>query len=310
MAETTVIKRPHLSLVAKLRQKWVEIYKVRWPYLFISPFYILFLIFGVYPILFSLYLSFTEWKGLGPIKFVGLRNFELLLKDKVFWQSMTNGVILFFLYVPIMTFLALGLAVILNSKRVRGFRFFRTLLFIPYIMNIVAAGFTFRLLLNQKYGLVNTMLDIFNIPPVPWLESVWGGRISLCLLVIWAWLGYNMVIMLAGLQTIPGELTEAALIDGASPIQAFFYVTIPLMRPVILFSVVLSTMGSFNLFSEIYNLTGGGPINATLTPVIVIFNQAFGNFRLGYASAMAYLYFIILFALTLLQFRYFGQQVD
>jgi lactose/L-arabinose transport system permease protein len=310
MAETTVIKQPHLSLAAKLRQKWLEIYKVRWPYLFISPFYILFLIFGVYPILFSFYLSFTEWKGLGPIKFVALRNFELLLKDKVFWQSMTNGVILFFLYVPIMTFLALVLAVILNSKRVRGFRFFRTLLFIPYIMNIVAAGFTFRLMLNQKYGLVNALLEIFNIPPVPWLESVWGGRISLCLLVIWAWLGYNMVIMLAGLQTIPSELTEAALIDGASSTQAFFYVTIPLMRPVILFSVVLSTMGSFNLFSEIYNLTGGGPINATITPVIVIFNQAFGNFRLGYASAMAYLYFIILFALTLLQFRYFGQQVD
>lgn len=310
MAETTVIKRPHLSLAAKLRQKWVEIYKVRWPYLFISPFYILFLIFGVYPILFSLYLSFTEWKGLGPIKFVGLRNFELLLRDKIFWQSMTNGVILFFMYVPIMTFLALVLAVILNSKRVRGFRFFRTLLFIPYIMNIVAAGFTFRLLLNQKYGLVNALLGIFNIPPVPWLESIWGGRVSLCLLVIWAWLGYNMVIMLAGLQTIPGELTEAALIDGASPIQAFFYVTIPLMRPVILFSVVLSTMGSFNLFSEIYNLTGGGPINATLTPVIVIFDQAFGNFRLGYASAMSYLYFLILFVLTLLQFRYFGRQVD
>jgi ABC-type sugar transport system permease subunit len=310
MAETTVIKRPHLSLAAKLRQKWVEIYKVRWPYLFISPFYILFLIFGVYPILFSLYLSFTEWKGLGPIKFVGLRNFELLLKDKIFWQSMTNGVILFFIYVPIMTFLALVLAVILNSKRVRGFRFFRTLLFIPYIMNIVAAGFTFRLLLNQKYGLVNALLGIFNIAPVPWLESVWGGRVSLCLLVIWAWLGYNMVIMLAGLQTIPGELTEAALIDGASSTQAFFYVTIPLMRPVILFSVVLSTMGSFNLFSEIYNLTGGGPINATLTPVIVIFDQAFGNFRLGYASAMSYLYFLILFVLTLLQFRYFGRQVD
>ena len=310
MAETTVMKRPVLSLVARLRQKWVEIYKARWPYLFISPFYILFLIFGVYPLLFSLYLSFIEWKGLGPIKFVALRNFELLLRDKVFWQSMTNGVILFFLYVPIMTFLALILAVILNSKRVRGFRFFRTLLFIPYIMNIVAAGFTFRLMLNQKYGLVNMMLEIFNIAPVPWLESVWGGRISLCLLVIWAWLGYNMVIMLAGLQTIPGELTEAALIDGASSTQAFFYVTIPLMRPVILFSVVLSTMGSFNLFSEIYNLTGGGPINATITPVIVIFNQAFGNFRLGYASAMAYLYFIILFALTLLQFRYFGQQVD
>ncbi len=311
MAETIVMKDTHLSLVAKFRQKGVEIYKARWPYFFISPFYILFLIFGIYPILFSLYLSFTEWKGLGPIKFVGFRNFELLLKDKLFWHSMTNGVILFFMYVPIMTFMALVLAVLLNSKRVRGFRLFRTLLFIPYIMNIVAAGFTFRLLLDQKNGLVNTMLEIFNIPPVPWLESVWGGRISLCLLVIWAWLGYNMVLMLAGLQTIPGELTEAALIDGASPIQAFFYITIPLMRPVILFSVVLSTMGSFNLFSEIYNLTnGGGPVNATITPVIVIFNQAFRDFRLGYASATAYLYFIILFVLTLLQFRYFGQQVD
>lgn len=310
MAKTTVVKHPALAPVVKLRQIWKELYKVRWPYLFISPFYILFLIFGAYPILSSVYLSFTEWKGLGPIKFVGFRNFELLFKDKIFWQSMSNGVILFFMYVPVMTFLALALAVILNSKLVRGFRFFRTILFIPYIMNIVAAGFTFRLLLNQKYGLVNLLLAVFNIPPVPWLESAWGGRVSLCLLVIWAWLGYNMVIMLAGLQTIPNELTEAAFIDGASPIQAFFYVTIPLMRPVILFSVVLSTMGSFNLFSEIYNLTGGGPINATLTPVIVIFNQAFGNFRLGYASAMAYLYFIILFVLTLLQFRYFGQQVD
>lgn len=310
MAETTVLKPSQGSRIDKLRQKWAEIYRARWPYLFISPFYILFLIFGVYPVLFSLYLSFTEWKGLGPIKFVGLKNFELLLRDKVFLQSMTNGVILFFLYVPIMTFLALVLAVILNSKRVRGFRFFRTVIFIPYIMNIVAAGFTFRLMLNEKYGLVNALLGVFNIPPVPWLESVWGGRVSLALLVIWAWLGYNMVIMLAGLQTIPGELTEAALIDGANPTQAFFYVTIPLMRPVILFSVVLSTMGSFNLFSEIYNLTGGGPVNATLTPVIVIFNQAFGNFRLGYASAMAYVYFLILFILTLLQFRYFGQQVD
>jgi lactose/L-arabinose transport system permease protein len=311
MTETTARKSSDLSLTKKLRSKWREIHKARWAYIFISPFYLLYLVFGIYPLLFSLYLSLTEWKGLGPIKFVGLANFALLLRDKLFWHSMMNGVILFFMYVPIMTFLALVLAVILNSQRVRGFRFFRSLLFIPYIMNIVAAGFTFRLLLNEKYGLVNTMLGMLNIPPVPWLESVWGGRVSLCLLVIWAWLGYNMVIMLAGLQTIPGELTEAALIDGASPTQAFFHVTIPLMRPVILFSVVLSTMGSFNLFSEIYNLTnGGGPVNATITPVILIFRQAFENFRLGYASSMAYLYFIILFVLTLLQFRYFGRQVD
>jgi ABC-type sugar transport system permease subunit len=293
------------------RSLWREIIRARWPYLFIFPFYLTFLIFGLYPTLFSFYLSFTEWKGLGPINFIGLKNYLALFKDKVFIRSMENGFLLFFMYVPLMTFLALVLAVILNSKRVRGFQFFRTIIFIPYIMNIVAAGFAFRLLLNQKYGIVNDLLaGIFKIPPVPWLESTWGGRVSLCLLIIWAWLGYNMVIMLAGLQTIPGELTEAAMIDGASPVQAFFFVTIPLMRPVILFSVVLSLMGSFNLFNEVYILTAGGPMNATITPFVDIFNQAFGNFRLGYASAMSYVYFVILFALTLLQVRYFGNRVD
>jgi lactose/L-arabinose transport system permease protein len=297
--------KPHSSL-------WKEIVRARWPYLFIFPFYLTFLIFGLYSTLFSFYLSFTEWKGLGPITFVGLKNYISLLKDRVFIQSMENGFLLFFMYVPLMTFLALVLAVILNSKRVRGFQFFRTIIFIPYIMNIVAAGFAFRLLLNQKYGVVNNLLTgIFNIAPIPWLESIWGGRVSLCLLIIWAWLGYNMVIMLAGLQTIPSELTEAAMIDGASPVQAFFFVTIPLMRPVILFSVVLSLMGSFNLFNEVYILTnGGGPMNATITPFVDIFGQAFGNFRLGYASAMAYVYFIILFILTLFQVRYFGKSVD
>src|SRR5919108_6431120 len=162
MAKTSIIKRLHLPTLATLRQKSREIYKVRWAYLFISAFYILFLIFGVYPILFSFYLSFTEWKGLGPIKFVGLRNFGLLLQDKIFWQSMTNGVILFFMYVPLMTFLALVLAVVLNSKRVRGFQLFRTLIFIPYLTNMFAAGFVFKYLLNQQFGLVNAILEIFS----------------------------------------------------------------------------------------------------------------------------------------------------
>lgn len=302
---------PKINTSSRAHSLWKAIVRARWPYIFISPFYLTFLVFGLYSTIFSFYLSFTEWKGLGPITFIGLRNYSSLLKDKVFIQSLENGFLLFFMYVPLMTFLALVLAVILNSKRVRGFQFFRTIIFIPYIMNIVAAGFAFRLLLNQKYGIVNNFLTgIFNIAPIPWLESIWGGRVSLCLLIIWAWLGYNMVIMLAGLQTIPAELTEAAMIDGANPVQAFFYVTIPLMRPVILFSVVLSLMGSFNLFNEVYILTGGGPMNATITSFVDIFGQAFGNFRLGYASAMAYVYFIILFVLTLVQVRYFGSRVD
>jgi len=185
------------------RQLWKDIVRARWPYLFISPFYILFAIFFLYPLIFSIYLSFTQWSGLGPIKFVGFNNYILLLKDRVFWQSMLNGVILFFLYVPLMTFLALVLAAVLNSHRVRGFQLFRTLIFIPYLTNMFAAGFIFRYLLNQQYGLVNAGLELVNIPPAPWLESVLGARLSLSFLIIWAWLGYNMVFMLAASRPSP-----------------------------------------------------------------------------------------------------------
>jgi ABC-type sugar transport system permease subunit len=308
VADSTTFARSEPAMKRNRISLRHEISRARWAYAFISPFFILFAIFSLYPILFSIYLSFTEWKGLGPIKWIGLANYQLLLKDKVFWQSMGNGVILFMMYVPLMTLLALVLAVILNSKRVRGFRLFRTILFMPYITNMVAAGFAFRLLLNEEQGLFNQILGTVGIAPIPWLENVAWARVSLCLLVIWAWLGYNMMIMLTGLQTIPAELTEAAMIDGANSRQAFFFVTIPLMRPVITFSVILSTMGSFGLFNEVYNLTGGGPINATITPIISIFNAAFGgSFRLGYASALAYVYFAVIFVLSLLQLRYFGR---
>jgi lactose/L-arabinose transport system permease protein len=288
---------------ASSRSLWQRIKQARWAYTFISPFYILFAIFGLYPMLLSLYLSFTRWKGVGPIEFAGLVNFGLIMKDKVFWQSMTNGVILFFLYVPVMLFLALALAVILNSGRVKGFRFFRTLIFLPFITNMVAAGFAFRILLEKQNGLLNVLLKYAGLSPIPWLEDVWWARISLSLLIVWAWLGYNMVIMLAGLQTIPRDLTEAALIDGASPIQAFFRVIIPLMRPVIIFCMITSTIGSFGLFAEVSTLTRGGPVNATLTPLIRIYGVAFGSYQFGYASALAYTFFALIFVLTIIQFR-------
>lgn len=282
---------------------WQQIIKARWAYTFISPFYILFAIFGLYPMLLSIYLSFTRWKGVGPMEFAGFINFTLIPQDKIFWQSMTNGIILFFLYVPVMLFMALALAVILNSGRVKGFRIFRTLIFLPFITNMVAAGFAFQILLEKQNGLFNVLLRSVNLPAVPWLEQVWWARISLSLLIIWAWLGYNMVIMLAGLQTIPRDLTEAALVDGASPIQAFFNVTVPLMRPVILFCLITSTIGSFGLFTEVSTLTRGGPVNATITPLLRIYNVAFGSYQFGYASALAYTFFALIFILTIIQFR-------
>jgi len=286
--------------------------KSRWAYAFISPFFILFLIFQFGPILFSVYLSVVNWKGLGAMEFVGLKNFTYLFGagGKAFRQSVLNGFILFFMYVPIMTFLAIVLAVILNSEKVRAIKVYRTLIFTPYVTSMIAAGFTFRLLLEQKGGLFNIALEALGLPGVPWLESVWWARVSLCLLVVWGWLGYNMVIMLAGLQTIPRELNEAALIDGASPVQAFFRITIPLLRPVILFSVTLSIMGSFGLFNEVMALTSGGrPMRATLTTMVYIYGVAFGGERqYGRASATAYVYFALIAVFTFLYFRFYGRE--
>jgi ABC-type sugar transport system permease subunit len=288
---------------------WRSIVRNRWGYIFISPFYILFVIFGLFPILYSLYLSFHEWNLIRPIQFVGMKNYEFLLGvgGAVFWQSIQNGIILFVMYVPIMTFMAIVLAVILNSPRVRFYRVFRTLIFAPYVTSMIAAGFTFRILLENNGGLFNTLLESVGLPGVPWLESVWGARVSLSLLVIWGWLGYNMVLMLTGLQTIPKELNEAARIDGANARQILFHITIPLMRPIILFSVTLSTIGSFGLFNEVMALGGSGPQRAILTPLVHIYGVAFSDFRLGRASAQAYVYFALIAVLTFIQFRYFGR---
>ena len=313
-----LIPRPAVTATReKWRTLWYEIKKNRWAYVFISPFFLLFSVFGLFPIVFSMYLSFQRWNGVRPMEFIGLKHYNWLFQSvlgsgsggRVFWQSVENGFYLFIMYVPLMTFMAIVLAVILNSPRIRGFRFYRTLIFAPYVTSMIAAGFTFRLMLTNDGGLFNLVLDGVGLPTVAWLEEAWWGRASLCMLVIWGWLGYNMVLMLAGLQTIPKELAEAARVDGASPRQVLFRITMPLLRPMILFSVVLSTMGTFALFNEVMALTNGtaGPRRATLTPIVHIYNDAFQNFWFGRASAQGYVYFLLLFVLTIFQFRYIGR---
>jgi ABC-type sugar transport system permease subunit len=287
---------------------WQQIKKQRWAYVFISPFYISFAIFSLIPLVLSLWMSLTRWKGVGPMEYAGFINFTLIPKDKLFWQSMLNGLYMALLHIPLLIFLALVLAVILSSGRVKGYKIFRAIIFLPFITNMAAAGFTFAILFNQTSGLINVVLGYLGIPGIPWLENEWWARIALTILIVWAWLGYDMVIMLAGLQTIPRDLTEAALVDGATPVQAFFRVTIPLMRPVILFLVITSTMGSFNLFTEVFALTAGGPAGATVTPIIRIFNLAFDSYQFGYASALGYAFFAMIFIISLVQFRFNREQ--
>ncbi|MBN1202820.1 MAG: sugar ABC transporter permease [Anaerolineae bacterium] len=296
----------------KLRDFPHEVWRQRWAYIFISPFYVLFAIFGLFPIGYSLYLSLHEWNGVRPMEYIGLENYKFVFSEKgeIFWDSVQNSVTLFLMYVPLMTFLALVLAVILNSGYVRFFRFFRTTLFMPYVTSMIAAGFVFQILLGTQNGFFNVMLESVGISKVSWLDTVRGTQVSLSMMLIWAWLGYNMVIMLAGLQTISNDLTDAARVDGASSVQAFFHITIPLMRPVILFSLVLSTIGTFNLFNEVMALAGptGGTKRAVMTPMILIYNTGFRHFKFGRASAEAYIYFMLIAVLTFIQFRYLGER--
>lgn len=296
--------RPRTFVARGPRALW----RHRWPLLFVSPFFLLFAAFAVYPIFSSLWLSLHEWRGLGPMRRVGIANYELLRGDGLFWGTMLNAAILFVVYVPVMLLLAVVLASILNAGFLRLQGLWRALIFLPHITSMVAAGYTFRLRLDSRSGAANAALGWLGLGPVPWLDDRWWARISVGLLMIWAWLGYNTVIMLAGLQTIPPELAEAARVDGAGRVEVFRRITVPLLRPVIVFALTLSVIGTFQLYTEPLILTGGGPFRSTTTPVMEIFATTFQNLKFGYAAAMSYVYFAVIVVVTLLQFRFVGRE--
>jgi len=299
-----------LKQVGKIKEEslFKKINKNKIPYLFILPFYILFAIFMLYPIVYSFYLSFHQWDGSGPKIYVGLLNYMNLLTNRPFRQSLINSVIIFFEYVPAMTLLALILAVLLNSKYVRLRNVFRTFIILPYVTATVAVTFSFQSLLGKEYGLVNLFLGWFGVEPIAWLNSPSLARICLSSLVTWRWLGYNMIILLAGLQNIPPELYEAAKIDGATATQSFFRIILPLMKPMLLFVIILSTIGTFSLFTEPYILTRGGPMNTTLTPVLYLYKVGFQYFRFGISSSIAYVLTIILVILGTFWIKILGEK--
>lgn len=284
---------------------WHRLWKERWGLIFTAPFFVLFGVFSLYPIIFSTWLSFHDWNGVpGREVFVGFENFRFALRDNLFWESMVNVALIFGLHLPLMLLLSLVLAVILNQNFLRFQGLWRALIFLPHLTSMVAAGFTFRLILEKESGFANAALNAIGIPDVPWLDDVWWARVSVSLLLLWAWTGYQMVIFLSALQTIPPELNEAATMDGANRVQIFWKITVPLLKPVIIFCFTVSLIGTFGLFTEPMILTGGGPIHATATPTMEIFGNAFLNLKYGYAAAISYLYFLIVVAATLVQLRF------
>lgn len=272
-------------------------------YLFIAPFFLMFAVFGLYPLLFSFYLSFTRWDGLTEQTFVGFSNFAALADDELFLTSLWNTLAIGLLYVPPMLALAFVFAVLLNNPTLRFRAFFRAAFFLPCVTPMVVIAIVFGLLFSVEKGFLNYLLKGIGLAAVPWLNSEQWSKISVAILVLWRWTGYNMVLLLAGLQGIPEEYYEAATVDGTTPLQRLWHITVPLLRPTFVFCGIMSLMGTVYMFDEVFVLTRGGPGTSSTNFGLYLFNTSFSSFKFGYASCMAYTVATVVFITSLLLFR-------
>ncbi|MFI6928857.1 carbohydrate ABC transporter permease [Streptomyces sp. NPDC050287] len=277
-------------------------------YLAISPFYVLFAVFGVFPVVFSLYLSFQDWDGIGTMRFVGWQQYDWLLHDSVFWKSILNTFEIWFLSTVPMLFLALVIAFLLNSQ-IRYSMAYRVAYFIPNVTSMVAMTIVFGSVFAQA-GLGNSLLKAVGLGEFGWMTSAWGVKVSLAIMIIWRWTGYNALIFLAGLQAIPAELYEAARVDGASSRQTLFRVILPQLRPVVLFTVITSSINGLQIFTESQVLfqssngySTGGPGQEGMTIVLYLWQKAFGDHQFGYGAAIGWALFVIVAVFAAINWR-------
>ncbi len=278
------------------------------PYFFLLPFMVVFVLFHVYPMVYGVTISFYRFRGLYDRTFVGLANFARLLDDARFYQTFWNttyytvGTLLILIPIPLV------LAALLKSKLCKGASFYQTMTFMPALTSLVVVGAVFRLVLMEQGGLLNNFLGLFGVAPLKWTNSAALVIPSLLIVAFWRWTGINIIYFLSGLTTIPEELYQAAAIDGADGFRRFWYITLPLLRPVALFVLIISTIGGYQLFTEVYVLwnQGSTPGNAGLTLALYLYRQAFSSFDLGYAAAIGVVMGVIIMILSLIQFRFFG----
>ncbi|WP_216326485.1 carbohydrate ABC transporter permease [Deinococcus aestuarii] len=271
------------------------------PVLFLLPVAVPLLVFTLYPIAGSLLLSFQRNLD-GVDQYAGAAQYRRLLGDEVFRTAALNTAIFFVVQVPLMLFLALGVAFLLNSPRFPLRGLFQNVYFLPTVMGLATAGILFRTLLNEDLGVINYALTGMGLKGVPWSSNPWWAKVAISLLVIWRSLGFNVLIYLTALQNVPRELYEAAELDGANPWQTFTRITLPSIRPVLLFTVIMSSLATINLFDEVFVLTGGGPANGTLTLGVYLYRVAFQNFDYSYGSAVAWV--IVLLAALIAAVQY------
>lgn len=279
-------------------------------YAVVFPKVLVFTAILVVPFFGAVYISLHQWDPLASTHpFVGFENYVTLFQDPVFWKSLRNTVAfslgLLLVDVPI----ALGLALLLD-KNLRGTRVYSTAIFLPVVTSWVVVSLIWTWIYNPNYGLLNNILETLGLPTLQWLNSTDTAMLSIILMSIWKHVGFNMVLFLSGLKSIPDHYYEAAKMDGANRIQRFRYITIPLLKSTYLMVVIVTMILSFRLFTQVFVMTGGGPVNSTYSLVFYFYEQGFNQFKLGYASAIAVVLFVVVFTLSLLQQKIGGDEVE
>ncbi|HEY5807415.1 MAG TPA: sugar ABC transporter permease [Povalibacter sp.] len=275
---------------------------------FVAPALIVLSVFFFIPVLGALAMSLTDFDlyALGDfdnLRFIGFRNYAQLLADPLFWKALGNTFYFVLLGVPLSIGASLGAALLVNSKLARFRNFFRTVYFAPVVTTLVAVAVVWRYIFHTRYGFLNYSLSLVGVEPIDWMGDPHWSMPAIVILAVWKNFGYNMIILLAALQSIPEDLYEAARIDGASPWQLFRHVTVPGLAPVLMLVSILTITGYFQLFAEPYVMTEGGPLQSTMSVLYFMYEEGFKWWSLGRASAVAFLLFVLIFAITLLQLR-------
>ena len=285
------------------RPMGIEKKKARMGLLFTMPWIIGLLVFYAYPLISSIYYSLTTYSVLSPGRFVGLKNYERLFKDALFWKSVSNTLYFAAISVPVNIVVGVAIALLLNFKS-KAIGIYRTIFFIPTLVPVIATATVWKFLLDSQYGLINQLLNLLGIASVPWLTSAEWSKISLVMIAAWG-VGQAVIVNLAGLQDISPTYYEAAEVDGANGFQKIRHITLPLLTPVIFYNLVMGMINALQTFTLPYSLTGGEgtPVNSLMFYVMYLYSNAFGYMKMGYASAMAWILFVIILVLTLFVVR-------
>jgi len=276
---------------------------------FLSPALLLIAVFFAVPVIAAFLLGFTDFDlyalaDLETVRITGVANYRTLLTSPLFWQALRNTAEFALIGGPLSIAVSLAAALLVNAKATRFKPFFRSVLFMPFVTTLVAVAIVWRYLYHPQYGLLNWMLGAVGIGPVDWLGNPTFAMPAIMLVAIWKGFGYNMLVFIAGLQNIPEDLYEAARLDGATPWQQFRHVTLPMLRPTMFFVTIITMVGFFQLFAEPYVMTQGGPLRSTTSLVLLMYEEGFRWWNMGYASAMAFILFALILAATMLQLHW------